>query len=313
MRVPDQYAIQPGAQSLLASEPAASSINQSTDSEEQVMLDTWTLQMQQIQATVASSLDSPAPIARTDSAANFDRVQIHNSTGRHLAIRGSNLASAAHGLLSLQKNYNWNASSPVSVVAMLNQPKFGKLIQEGQNKFTYEPERLGTEYLRFIVQNTEGRKMIVTWRIDVRADLETGQANPEQNLQNAEYQTLADYKNNLAAWQRSANLSALIASAQQTLAGFTDLPSTALGQTTGKGTSAQITLDQNAGGHGWYIDPTPLDSSDDYLLTSNSEVWQAKAGSAAAGKMDLLSVLLHEYGHALGLEHSKDSRKTIGV
>ncbi|MFO1369449.1 MAG: matrixin family metalloprotease [Marinagarivorans sp.] len=84
---------------------------------------------------------------------------------------------------------------------------------------------------------------------------------------------------------------------------FQSLPGTSLGQTTGTGPNAKITLDTDAAGYGWFIDSSPL-NSDEFLPTADANIWQAKAGSAAEGKMDLFSVLLHEYGYNLGLEHS---------
>ena len=89
---------------------------------------------------------------------------------------------------------------------------------------------------------------------------------------------------------------------------FADLPGGAVGQTVG----TNITLDDNAAGNGWFIDTTPADNSE-FLPTSNPNEWVAKAGSDAAGKMDMLSVLLHEYGHALGIEHSADSGDYMGT
>ena len=67
-----------------------------------------------------------------------------------------------------------------------------------------------------------------------------------------------------------------------------NMSSGVLGMTVG----TSITLDDNAAGTGWFIDSTPGDNSE-FLPTSNPYEWVAKEGSAAYGKMDMLSVLLH--------------------
>jgi hypothetical protein len=89
---------------------------------------------------------------------------------------------------------------------------------------------------------------------------------------------------------------------------FGNLSGPSLGQITG----TIITLDDNAAGHGWFIDYTPY-LNEEFLPTANPNEWVARPGSEAEGKMDLLSVLWHEYGHALGLEHSKDAHDFMGA
>jgi VCBS repeat-containing protein len=83
-----------------------------------------------------------------------------------------------------------------------------------------------------------------------------------------------------------------------------DLPTGQLGQTQG----TIISLSSNASGLGWYVNGV---SNDDFLPTSDPGVWVAKPGSAAEGKYDLLTVVLHEYGHALGLSDIADSANDI--
>jgi subtilisin-like proprotein convertase family protein len=78
------------------------------------------------------------------------------------------------------------------------------------------------------------------------------------------------------------------------------------GQLLGLSDGSTIYIDQNAAGYGWFIDETPmvdeefLDSDGDGLLDSTLE-------SDAFGRMDLLTVVMHEIGHYLGFEHADES------
>ena len=67
-----------------------------------------------------------------------------------------------------------------------------------------------------------------------------------------------------------------------------------LGQTIGN----SITIDSNAANYGWFVDATPADNGEFGLV--GSEGLLAVGDSAAAGRMDLLTVVLHEIGHVLG-------------
>ncbi|MCA9013840.1 MAG: hypothetical protein KDA77_00790, partial [Planctomycetaceae bacterium] len=75
-----------------------------------------------------------------------------------------------------------------------------------------------------------------------------------------------------------------------------DLPDAMLGGAT----SSTILIDINAAGYGWFVDDTPFDSSEFTLDADGNLV--ADETSAAFGKMDLLTVVMHELGHTLGYD-----------
>ena len=72
-----------------------------------------------------------------------------------------------------------------------------------------------------------------------------------------------------------------------------DLPADLLGLSSGD----SILIDLDAAGYGWFIDATP---QDDVEFLTADDVLLAQDGAASG--IDLLSVLVHELGHALGLE-----------
>jgi len=81
---------------------------------------------------------------------------------------------------------------------------------------------------------------------------------------------------------------------------LTDLPDATLGAAT----STRVLIDINAAGYGWFVDDTPFDSSE-YSLDANGNL-VADESSTAFGRMNLLSVVMHELGHTLGYDHDED-------
>jgi hypothetical protein len=82
--------------------------------------------------------------------------------------------------------------------------------------------------------------------------------------------------------------------------------------------TATITIDDDANGVGWFVDSTPGDSSEFqgvgmYGSGGVGEYFQATANSTAAGKYDLLTTILHEMGHTLGIikGSSRDTCKKV--
>jgi hypothetical protein len=62
--------------------------------------------------------------------------------------------------------------------------------------------------------------------------------------------------------------------------------------------STVVTLDDNAAGYGWYVDPTPADSAE--FPVPHGTRLTTTPDRVPAGRMDLLTTVVHELGHVLG-------------
>lgn len=74
-----------------------------------------------------------------------------------------------------------------------------------------------------------------------------------------------------------------------------DLPGWYLGEAAGK----TLRIDRDAGGNGWFIDTTPM--NDGEFAGQGSRLMSASTTSSTSNRVDLLTTILHEMGHGIGL------------
>ena len=74
------------------------------------------------------------------------------------------------------------------------------------------------------------------------------------------------------------------------------------GNTIGEQAPGHIVIDADAAGHGWFVDSTPSDNSE-FTHAQNAAGTDlfTDPANAAAGHLDLLTAVVHEMGHELGL------------
>ena len=83
-----------------------------------------------------------------------------------------------------------------------------------------------------------------------------------------------------------------------------DLDGLALGKANHAIDGDTIIVDVDAAGHGWFVDLTPGDDVEFAIVDG----WKliATESSDAYGKIDLLTVLMHELGHVIDMEHMSE-------
>ena len=108
-------------------------------------------------------------------------------------------------------------------------------------------------------------------------------------------------------WQATGLSNEQVASLHKLRFEVVDLPGLRLGEADG----THIRVDDDAGGNGWFISSVGADEQ--FGKSVSGKRSYTDPGSAPAGLVDLLTAVMHEMGHALGLPDSYDAKDRDSV
>jgi uncharacterized repeat protein (TIGR01451 family) len=74
----------------------------------------------------------------------------------------------------------------------------------------------------------------------------------------------------------------------------------------------RVVFDRKGAGHGWFVDPTPMDDRE-FAKPVSSTLLYSDPYSAPAGRLDLLTATMHEMGHRLGLVDTLIAQKRDSI
>jgi len=102
----------------------------------------------------------------------------------------------------------------------------------------------------------------------------------------------------IAQWAHAGASAAQLAALSAITFSVADLA----GHVIGDHSAGHIVIDTDAAGHGWFVDPTPWDNFE-FTHAANAAGTDlfTDPTNAAAGHLDLLTAVVHEMGHELGL------------
>ncbi len=111
----------------------------------------------------------------------------------------------------------------------------------------------------------------------------------------------------IAQWEHAGASAAQLAAMHATVFSVADLAGDTVGEQV-PGNPGYITIDTNAAGHGWFVDPTPNDNSEfTHAANAAGTDLYTDPSNAAAGHLDLLTTVTHELGHVIGLADKNDA------